>query len=398
MENKEMYSSPYWWLWLLLKKWKFIVVTSMVVGILAIGIAFILPKWYRAEAEIMPQMRSTGGMGAMANLVTGIMSMGGGGGEYSLPMMTTPSDLWAGLIESNAIVDTIAEEFHLADRYGIRHRERWRKAVKSHMEAEVTGEGILKISFEDKNPEFAAMVANSIVDYLNGINRDLRATSAGATREFVEKRLAETEIGLHQAESLFAEFQKENKAISLEDQTKVTIESAAQLKAELLIAEVEMGILSTSKKKSHNDVESMQSRIDELKKQIKEIQTGEWSDMSPGLDEIPDLAIEYARLFRNLTIQEVLYEYLVQQYEQSKIEEKRDTPVLQILSRAKVPQKKDRPKRLVIGILSGLAAIILLSLWVLGHGGLEKIRTNSPNRYKEMAKYLGERERKTTEE
>ncbi|HHS50773.1 MAG TPA: hypothetical protein ENN07_06625 [candidate division Zixibacteria bacterium] len=386
--------NDYWWVWTLLGRWRFIILGSIIIGALSFGIASLFPKWYKAEAEVMPSYRSSASMGAMANLVTGIMSMGGGGGDYSLPMMTTPSDLWKAVVNSNAMVDTLISEFDLDARYEIDLHEKVRKKVRKHLEANVSGEGILKISFEDKDPRFAAFVTNTVVDNLDNINRSLRSGSAGATREFIETRLEETKMTLAEAAETFAAFQKEHGAFSIEDQTRVTIENLAQLEAEIQIANVELGILSSTRKPEHGEIEDVRAKIKSLREQIEIIRTGSGTAGQIGLRDIPELAVEYARLYRELMIQEVLYEFLVQQFEQARIEELKDTPILQVLSRAQVPQKKERPKRAIILVLSVLGGGILLAMWVLGAAFLDRMKTEQPEKYQLLAESLGGHERK----
>ncbi len=379
----------YFWLWELLRRWRFIVFGSILIGALAFGIASLFPKWYKASAEVMPPYRSGIGSGSMANLVTGIMSMGGGGGDYVLPMMTTESDLWGALIESNAMVDKLDEEFLLGDRYGQPIREKLRKIIRGHMDNEVTGEGILIVRYEDKDPKVAARITNSIVDNLDRINRDLRSSTARATRDFIGNRLEETKLALAEAESTFSAFQKKHGAFSMEDQTRVAIENASQLDAEVMVAQVELEILQSSRKAAHGEVEDMHSRISALKKEIDNIKNGKGAIGSFGLADIPELAMDYARLYREVVVREALYEYLTQQYEQAKIEEKKDTPVLQVLSRATAPQKKERPKRSIILFLALIGGAILLSVWVIGSGGLDSMRKNNPERYSMLVRYLG---------
>jgi len=155
------------------------------------------------------------------------------------------------------------------------------------------------------------------------------------------------------------------------------------------MSEVEFPILTSSRKAAHGDVEDVHRRIKALQKQLNDLKTGEGESEPFGLIEIPDLAVEYARLFRELTIQELLFEYLTQQYEQARIEEKQDTPILQVLSRAKVPEKKSRPKKLVITILTVAGALILSCVWVLGEAVLTRMREEQPVKYKQLVENLG---------
>lgn len=391
MKKQIDYNDPYWWFWAILNRWKLFILFPVIIGIVGFGVAhYILPKWYRSEAEIMPMYRSGDMGGAFANMISGMMSLGGGGGDYALPMMITPSDLWEAIVKSNAVIDTLIAQYNLDKRYKQKYIEEARKALRNHIETEVTGEGILKVSFEDKDPRFAARVTNSIVNHLDRINRELRSESAGETKSFIEERLKETEIALAEAESSFVAFQKEYGAISIEDQTKVAIEGIAQVRAELLMAEVELGIAQSSKKTGHGEIEEIQNRITELRKQLEQMESGKGESALFGLKEIPELGLEYARLFRELKIQELLYEYLTQQYEQARIEEKRDVPILQVLSRADVPEKKDRPKRIIVAALSFGAALILVSLWIIGSTGIDRMKELNPETYHKLSTALGD--------
>ena len=62
--------------------------------------------------------------------------------------------------------------------------------------------------------------------------------------------------------------------------------------------------------------------------------------LHPSMITVPDLALQYGRLFRELKVQETLYALLTSQYEQAKITEARDTPTVQVLD-APVPADKN---------------------------------------------------------
>ena len=74
---------------------------------------------------------------------------------------------------------------------------------------------------------------------------------------------------------------------------------------------------------------------------------------------MPDLGLQYARLFRDAKIQETLYGLLTQQYELARIQEAKDSPTVQVLDVAKAPEKKTRPKRSLIVLLSTTTAVFL---------------------------------------
>jgi uncharacterized protein involved in exopolysaccharide biosynthesis len=81
----------------------------------------------------------------------------------------------------------------------------------------------------------------------------------------------------------------------------------------------------------------------------------------------PDLGLEYARLKRNLLIQETLFDFVSELYEKARFDEARNTPVVQVLDKADAPHLRSSPKRSIIvltvfclSIIEGFFLIFLL--------------------------------------
>ena len=72
--------------------------------------------------------------------------------------------------------------------------------------------------------------------------------------------------------------------------------------------------------------------------------------------KIPNLSLQYVRLLRDAKVQQTLYELLTQQYEMARIQEAKDTPTVQVLDEAKVPEKKIKPRKRQIVMLSTITA------------------------------------------
>jgi uncharacterized protein involved in exopolysaccharide biosynthesis len=88
-------------------------------------------------------------------------------------------------------------------------------------------------------------------------------------------------------------------------------------------------------------------------------------DIIIALKKSPELGIEYAYLMRDVKIQEALYQFVLQMYEQAKFEEINDTPVVEVLEKAQVPQKKSQPKRSLICILIFFAGLAVNCTYVV---------------------------------
>ncbi|MBK9112730.1 MAG: hypothetical protein IPM88_13910 [Nitrospira sp.] len=87
--------------------------------------------------------------------------------------------------------------------------------------------------------------------------------------------------------------------------------------------------------------------------------------LHPAMVTVPDLALQYGRLFRELKVQETLYALLTSQYEQAKIAEARDTPTVQVLDPPVPADKRTRPRVVLlnVAVLWGLALVIWYLAW-----------------------------------
>jgi uncharacterized protein involved in exopolysaccharide biosynthesis len=68
---------------------------------------------------------------------------------------------------------------------------------------------------------------------------------------------------------------------------------------------------------------------------------------------------------RDVKYQEALFELLAKQYELAKIDEAKDAALIQVIDQAIEPDRKSKPKRALITILAGFAALVLAVLIAL---------------------------------
>ncbi|RKZ30775.1 hypothetical protein DRQ33_07635 [bacterium] len=362
-----------------------IVILPIIAGILAVCIGYLLPKWYRAEAQVLPPYSSRGIASSMlSGIVGGVMGLGGEG-NFELPFMVSPTDLWAAVAKSTGIADSVIAKYDLKQRYGARNMYFARKYYLEHLYVDISQEGILTIGYEDYNPDTSAMITSTIVQLLDKTLRKVHTTSAHRTRQFLEDRIAQCEKELEKAEQKLIDFQREHNAISLEDQAKVAVENVAQLYAQLSYLEVQINSLIRSGVQYSPELSQFRAQANELRRKIKELEAkGDTLILGIPLNRYPDLIADYARLYRDMKVQEIVYELLKQQYEQAKIEEQRSTSTLHIVSSATPPEKKYRPKKAIMGIATTMGAFIIIFLWVLLEGYLINLRRYAPSQYEKI--------------
>jgi uncharacterized protein involved in exopolysaccharide biosynthesis len=79
----------------------------------------------------------------------------------------------------------------------------------------------------------------------------------------------------------------------------------------------------------------------------------------------PQLSFEYDRLADNLALRQALYTTLAQAYEQARIEEVRDTPVITVVEAPMLPARPDsRPfgRAIAVGVLLALIAARIIAV------------------------------------
>ena len=130
-------------------------------------------------------------------------------------------------------------------------------------------------------------------------------------------------------------------------------------------------------------IKSKEDRIfieNRLKETFKELtQTEEklkiFREKNRILSESPELQLEYARLQRAVTIKQEVYITLQQQKELAIIEEQKNRPVINILDNAMKPEKKVKPKRILIVLLGTFLGFIMSTIFILTKNFILKNKT-----------------------
>ena len=360
-------------LWSLLAAHRGLVAWITLASILATSVASLLiPKTYESSAALLPQLESKEG-GALSALLTataaGGMAQNLGIGLPVIP--TTPTDIFVAILKSRVMADEAITRFNLRERYGERTMHATRQELLEHVRVSVSKEKVIKIVVEDHDPQVAADMANFFIANLDRLNRTVNVSKAGQNRAFIERRLAETQVGLVRTEEALRDFQTKNKAVAVEAQSKAMIEAAAIIQGQITAQEVQLQVMSSYLSRDNPELARVRSSIEELRKQLVLLESGKGGKgmlpgdrLHPAMITVPDLALQYGRLLRELKVQETLYTLLTSQYEQAKITEARDTPTVQVLDPA-IPADRHSKPRLVLNVVvaaaSGFCMAILIA-------------------------------------
>jgi tyrosine-protein kinase Etk/Wzc len=339
------------------KRARMIAAVTAAAAVLACAVTFSLPDLYSAKAMILPVQEEKGLANAMLSQLGGLAGVAGVAAGNS----NTP-DLYVTMLKSETVRDPIIDRFDLVKATGSRYRAEVYTALdKSVAVAAGRKDGVVSITVEDPDPKRAAALANAYVEELQKLTVRLNSGGAGRNRSFFDERLVRAKKELALAEDNLKGFVARNKAVNLPEQTKATIEGVAKMKAQLALQEGELSALRGQFTERSIDVKNAAATVKNLRSQIARLEGTGGSSALPSVGSVPALGEEYARLMREMKLQEGMVELLTKQAEMARLAEAKDVAPVQVLQSARVPDRKSGPRRGYL-ITMSTVAVFLFSL------------------------------------
>ncbi|MBN2227298.1 MAG: hypothetical protein JW763_08015 [candidate division Zixibacteria bacterium] len=366
---------------------KFIIGLVMVATIISVVVSFALPRWYRASTLLIPPKSDNTGIGPVSNL-NAVLSLTSG---LEQPITATPTDIYARILRSRTMSERVIDANNMSMHFATESVPRMLELLKKRAEFRTTDEGLLEIFYQDKDPVFAARVANSYAEQFDLLNRELSVSRAQTMREFIEKRLSDVGADLDSARRELEEFQREHKAVDLDRQTQLAMESAVSLKVSLAQNEIDLNVKEHTLSATHPDVISLKRRINEIREQINRLEFGgqDSSYLNLPVANVPGLRIRYAELAARVKVSETLYQMLAEQFEQARLQEKMTTPTISVLDPAVPPVNPFSPRKSLIVLATFAISLLVALLLALFFHYLEQLQTTSPQDYNRARRFFG---------
>ena len=340
--------------------------STIVAAALGVLIAFTLPKEYESTARLMPP-DSAGSSSAMLAALAGRSPGGIAGLASSWMGARSTSILFVQLLRSRSISDHIIERFDLQQVYHKRYRiDAVRALEKRTAISEDKKSGVVTLTVSDTSAERAQQIAQAYLEELNRMVTRASTSSATRERQFIEQRLVSVQAELQDAQNALSRFSSANTTLDIKEQTRAMLDAAAKLQAEKIAGESELASLKQIYGDGNVRVRAAKARIGGLQRELAEMSGGQGADSYPSLRQLPKLAVPYANLYRNVRIQENVFELLSQQHEAARIEEAKDIPIVSVIDAPLVAEKKSFPPRFLILLifivlaLGGVSAFLLL--------------------------------------
>jgi capsule polysaccharide export protein KpsE/RkpR len=190
-------------------------------------------------------------------------------------------------------------------------------------------------------------------------------------------QLAKAKEGLTKAEAAMRKVQQETGILKLDDQAKPIFDAMATIRGLIASKEVEIEGMKSFATEKNADLILARQVLAGMQKQLALLQKNDVvgnGDILVPTGRIPELGLEYLRRLRELTYYETLYQALAKQYETARIDAGKTATVIQSVDKAIVLDKKTKPVRSLIVIISAFVAGVLAVLAAFVMDKLEQFR------------------------
>jgi tyrosine-protein kinase Etk/Wzc len=368
-------------------------------------ILLILPNQYTAATRILPPqekltlsaqlLNSLGGLGTPGTPASGIF---GGGMAANFLGLKSPSDLYAGMMTSNTISDSIIKRFHLRKLYKAKYIEDARNTLKKRAEIHVNKkDGVISIEVTDKDAQRAAAMANAFAEELDILLQRLIRQEASTRLAFLEKERLQASQNLSQAENALRAFSEKNNVLQINTQTRQVLEYIARLRAEVDAKEVQAQVLRQQATPNNYDVVRLETEVKALKNKLKNVENRYdqncVGDVCLESSKVPTLGLDYFRLYREVKFQEWLYQFYIKMVELARLDTAKNVSTILLMDRALPPEKRSN-KRLPPVLVIGLGTFSLVSFVMFARENWEKLvssrSTGEILRWQLLANYLSQ--------
>jgi len=328
---------------------RFLVLIPLLVGLAALGISFLITPTFTAKTQILPPQQQ---QGAAAALLQGLGALGGLASAAT--GLKNPNDQFVSMLKSRTVADGLIEQFKLISRYDSETLFDARTALESRSNILSGKDGLISVEVEDRDPGVAAQIANAYIERLGRLMNTLALTEAQQRRMFFEKQITTVKEKL-----IEAEIQLRSSGVDpsiLRNSPVATVAAIAQVQAQIAAQEVKIGALRGYLSESSPDLRQALTELQSFRAQLSKLDRGQ--------QPVDGAQGEYVSRYRQVKYYETLFELFAKQYELAKVDEAREGATIQVVDAAVPPEKKSKPKKALVALLSTLAAGFVCLVYV----------------------------------
>lgn len=332
---------------------KLILSLPLLVAAVAAAISLVIPNSYKASTRLLPPQQAQSGAAALLSQLGGVAGV-----AASATGIKSPNDVYIGMLKSRTVADKVIARFDLMKVYDTDSQEKARKLLEENTNITAGKDGLMTIEVEDTRQKVVAGIANGYVDELLKLTKIIAVTEAAQRRLFFEKQLEISKNNLATAESTLSGSLDTRGVLSIEGASRAIIETVGRLRAQISAKEIQLSSMSAFVTTTNPEYLRANQELQGLKAELSKLENGR-PEVSAGSQQAngKPVGLENVKILRDVKYYQMLYELLAKQYEVARLDEAKDSSVIQVLDAAIEPERKSKPRRAIIVLLSAVLAL-----------------------------------------
>lgn len=339
----------------LAKRKKLILFFPISIAIISAAISFVIPEVYKSTARLLPPQQAQSGTAALLSQLGGVAGIAAGAAGIK-----SPNDLYIGMLKSRTVADRLIAKYDLKKNYDVKSQEKARKVLEENTLISSGKDGLILIEVEDTNKKLVADIANGYIAELKKLTQVLALTEASKQRMFFERQLEIAKDSLADSEIALKRSIDKNGVVSVDGDSRAIVEIISKLRAKISAKEIQLGSMQSYITENNPDYIQIKEELRSLRVGLAKLETGNspgaMKDAQSGSEEI---GLKSIKILRDVKYNQMLYELLAKQYEAARLDEAKESAIIQVLDAAVEPEKKIKPRRMIIVFLSTMVALFL---------------------------------------
>jgi tyrosine-protein kinase Etk/Wzc len=324
------------------------------------GVSMVLPEEYKATVKLLPPQQAQSSASMLLSQLGGLAGVAAGATG-----LKNPADLYVGMLKSRTVAQRLAERFSLQKNYETESQEKTWARLDDNTVISAGKDGLITIQVADRNQKLVASLANGYVEELVRLTKSLAVTEAGQRRMFFEQELERAKNNLAKAEMALSGAIDQRGVVSVDAESQAHLETIARLHAQVSAKEIERDSMKAFVTPTNPEYRRVEESLNSLRAELSRLENGR-----PAADVGNDVAatgkgIQNIQLLRDVKYYQMLYELLAKQYEAARLDEAKDASVIQVLDPAITPERRFKPQRTLIVLVSTLLATLVAVVVVL---------------------------------
>jgi uncharacterized protein involved in exopolysaccharide biosynthesis len=391
---------------------RFIMAFTTVSIVLALIYVMLQPFSYTAKTVILPpQTKGDSSMGALLGNLGALNAMPGA----SALGLKNPSDMYMGMLKSRTLADRVIVKLDLQKHYKTKTMTKTREVLKSSSVIAAGKDGFITLEYTHNDPVMAANIAHAYISELDALNSTLALTEAAKRRLFYEKQIKETSVSLSQAEADMKQTQRKTGwyefggfdvgMISggsgggvMPGGGRFNVNASVLMKVEESRAQITLKELELASKRAYMTEKNPEyirdlSILAALKSNLTKLQ-GKADraevDVKVPVSQLSDTGFAYIHQMRDLKYKQSLLELYSKQFEMAKMDEAKESPLVQVVDKAMPPEERSAPKRAQMMVIATLIALVISIMLAFIMNALDTAKQNpeSAERLNLLRRYL----------